>query len=410
MATQVAASAARKQPNAYIWKGLQRGKPTEGEIYADNIAMVRQKLQKRSIVVKSIRKKSQPLINFGNSVNPADVAMFTRQMSTMFKCGIPLVQGLELVADSSEKQAVKDLISRLQGEVSSGTSFSEALRNNPKTFDALYISLIDAGEQSGTLETMLERVALYKEKTETMKKRIKSALRYPLAVLGIALIVTVVLLIKVVPTFATTFASFGAELPKFTQLILDLSNYMRSNWYMLAGGAVGAFLLFKQAMKNQGFADKMDGVMLKLPIVGSILEESIIANFSRTLSIIFAAGVPLVDGLASVAAAANNAVYRDAILKMRENVTSGTALNITMQESRKFPALAVQMANIGEESGSLDTMLARVADHFEESVDDKVDNLSSLMEPLIMVVLGVLVGGLLIAMYMPIFSMGAVVQ
>lgn len=410
MATQVAARAARKQSNAYIWKGLQRGKPTEGEIYADNIAMVRQKLQKRSIVVKSIRKKSQPLINFGNSVNPADVAMFTRQMSTMFKCGIPLVQGLELVVNSSEKQAVKDLISRLQGEVSSGTSFSEALRNNPKTFDALYISLIAAGEQSGTLETMLERVALYKEKTESMKKRIKSALRYPLAVLGIALIVTVVLLIKVVPTFATTFASFGAELPKFTQLILDLSNYMQANWYVMAGGAVGAFLLFKQAMKNQGFADKMDGVMLKLPIVGSILEESIIANFSRTLSIIFAAGVPLVDGLASVAAAANNAVYRDAILKMRENVTSGTALNITMQESRKFPALAVQMANIGEESGSLDTMLARVADHFEESVDDKVDNLSSLMEPLIMVVLGVLVGGLLIAMYMPIFSMGAVVQ
>ena len=314
------------------------------------------------------------------------------------------------MADSSDKQAVKDLISRLQGEVSSGTSFSDALRNHPAAFDALYISLIDAGEQSGTLEIMLERVAMYKEKTESMKKRIKSALRYPLAVLGIALIVTVLMLVKVVPTFATTFAGFGAELPKFTQMVLDLSNYMQANWYVLAGAAVGAFLLFKRAMKNQGFADKMDSILLKLPIVGPILEESIIANFSRTLSIIFSAGVPLVDGLASVATAANNAVYRDAILKMRDNVTSGTALNITMQESRKFPALAVQMANIGEESGSLDTMLARVADHFEESVDDRVDNLAQLMEPLIMVVLGVLVGSLLIAMYMPIFSMGSVVQ
>ena len=325
----------------------------------------------------------------------------------MMRAGVPLIQSFEIVAEGSDSAGVKELMTDVRDTVAGGESFANAIRKHPKYFDDLFCELIAAGEQSGALETMLDRVATYKEKSESLKKKIKKAMTYPIAVLVIAAIVTVVLLVKVVPQFATTFAGFGAELPAFTLFVLGLSETMQANWWkMLIGiGLIG--IAFKEAKaRSKAFADGVDKFILKIPVLGAIQEQSAIARFARTLSTTFAAGVPLVDALDSVAGAAGNAVFRDASKQVKEDVTSGIALNVAMRQTDTFPSLAIQMTAIGEESGALDDMLDKVANFYEEAVDNLVDQLTALMEPFIMAVLGVLVGGLLIAMYLPIFSMG----
>lgn len=343
-------------------------------------------------------------------VVPADIAVFTRQLATMMKAGVPLVQSFEIVADGSDKPKMRDLIFDVRDNVSAGGGFAAALRNHPRQFDDLFCSLVESGETAGALETMLDRVATYKEKTEQLKAKIKKALTYPIAVLVVALVVTAILLIKVVPIFAETFSGFGADLPAFTLFVLGLSETMQEYWILVLLVICGGLVGFREArFRSEKFAYAVDAAMLKIPIIGIIIYNSIIARFARTLSTTFSAGVPIVDALESVAGAAGNRLYSDAIMKIRDEVMTGIQLQQAIKNRNMFPTLLQQMTAIGEESGALDEMLEKAATHYEEAVDNSVDNLTSLLEPLIMSVLGVLVGGLLIAMYMPIFQLGNVV-
>ena len=331
-------------------------------------------------------------------------------MATMMKAGVPLVQSFEIVADGLDNPNVRKLVMEIREDVAAGGGFAQALRKHPKYFDDLFCNLVEAGEQSGALETMLDRIATYKEKTEALKAKIKKALTYPIAVIVVAIIVTGILLVKVVPQFAETFSSFGADLPAFTLFVLNLSELAQNHWFKIILGAAAFVFLFKEAKKrfeSVGYA--IDRYILKVPVVGNILYLSIMARFARTLSTTFAAGVPLIDALTSVAGAAGNRIYRDAIIKIREDVSTGIQLNTAIRAQKMFPTLLIQMASIGEESGALDEMLEKVAVYYEEAVDNQVDSLTSLLEPMIMAVLGVLVGGLMIAMYMPIFQIGQVV-
>lgn len=393
----------------YVFKGRSRdGKVVEGEMAAASAAMAKAQLRKQGILPRTVRKKPKPL--FGQKkIKPANIATFTRQLATMTRAGVPLVQSFEIVAEGEENSSMKTLIERIHADVSSGTGFAAALRAHPKYFDNLFCSLIDAGEQSGTLETMLARVATYKEKTEALKRKIKKAMTYPSAVILVAIVVTGVLLIKVVPVFAETYDSFGGQLPAFTRLILSISELVQAWWLAVVAGAVAIGVAFSQArFRSPRFAALVDKLALKLPIVGGIFHDAVIARFSRTLSTTFAAGVPLIEALQSVAGAAGNAVYRDAINKVRDEVATGITLNTAMRGTGVFPVMLLQLTAIGEESGALDEMLSRAADHYEEAVDNAVDNLTTLLEPMIMAVLGVLVGGLLIGMYLPIFNLGNV--
>lgn len=393
----------------YVFKGRSRdGKVVEGEMAAASAAMAKAQLRKQGILPRTVRKKPKPL--FGQKkIKPANIATFTRQLATMTRAGVPLVQSFEIVAEGEENSSMKALIEKIHADVSSGTGFAAALRAHPKYFDNLFCSLIDAGEQSGTLETMLARVATYKEKTEALKRKIKKAMTYPSAVILVAIIVTGVLLIKVVPVFAETYDSFGGQLPAFTRLILNISELVQAWWLAVVAGAVAIGVAFSQArFRSPRFAALVDRLALKLPIVGNIFHDAVIARFSRTLSTTFAAGVPLIEALQSVAGAAGNAVYRDAINKVRDEVATGITLNTAMRGTGVFPVMLLQLTAIGEESGALDEMLSRAADHYEEAVDNAVDNLTTLLEPMIMAVLGVLVGGLLIGMYLPIFNLGNV--
>jgi type IV pilus assembly protein PilC len=336
--------------------------------------------------------------------------MLTRQMATMMKAGVPLVQSFDIVADGLENKGLQELVMTIRNEIASGTSFAGALRKHPKHFDDLYCNLVDSGEKAGALETMLDRIATYLEKTELLKKKVKKAMTYPIAVVIVAIVVTAILLVKVVPQFESLFQGFGAELPVFTQMVVRLSDWMQTWWFVVLLGIVGTIFLFKEAVgRSQKFSDLVDKYVLKLPVMGEILDKSAVAKFGRVLSTTFAAGVPLVDALDSVAGATGNAVYRDAIQRIKDEVSSGTQLQAAMRQQDVFPAMAVQLTAIGEESGNLDEMLEKVAEHYEAVVDDMVDNLTALMEPMIMSVLGVLVGGLIIAMYLPIFQMGQVV-
>ncbi len=393
----------------YVFKGRSRdGKVVEGEMAAASAAMAKAQLRKQGILPRTVRKKPKPL--FGQKkIKPANIATFTRQLATMTRAGVPLVQSFEIVAEGEENSSMKTLIEKIHADVSSGTGFAAALRAHPKYFDNLFCSLIDAGEQSGTLETMLARVATYKEKTEALKRKIKKAMTYPSAVILVAIVVTGVLLIKVVPVFAETYDSFGGQLPAFTRLILSISELVQAWWLAVVAGAVAIGIAFTQArFRSPRFAALVDKLALKLPIVGGIFHDAVIARFSRTLSTTFAAGVPLIEALQSVAGAAGNAVYRDAINKVRDEVATGITLNTAMRGTGVFPVMLLQLTAIGEESGALDEMLSRAADHYEEAVDNAVDNLTTLLEPMIMAVLGVLVGGLLIGMYLPIFNLGNV--
>lgn len=405
-----AAANKKKSPprHTFAWEGKDKaGKTVKGESIGPNIQTVKAQVRKQGVTTTKIKKKPAPR---GKPIKPADIALFTRQMATMMKAGVPLVQSFELVADGSDNANITKLINDVRDEVAAGGSFGGALRKHPKYFDDLFCSLVDAGEQAGALETMLDRVATYKEKTEALKAKIKKALTYPIAVLVVAFVVTAILLIKVVPVFAQTFESFGANLPAFTLFVLNLSILAQEYWLILFASVGGAAYVFGEAKRrSQKFSDQVDALTLKAPAVGQIIQKAVVARFARTLSTTFSAGVPLVDALNSVAGAAGNAVYRDAINNVRDSVTSGVQLNVALRQTGIFPTLLLQMTSIGEESGALDAMLEKAAIHYEAEVDDAVDNLTALLEPFIMSVLGILVGGLMIAMYMPIFQLGSVV-
>lgn len=400
-----------QQLQAFVWEGKDRkGNKTKGEISGSNLALVKAQLRKQGINADKVRKKPKPLFGGSKKITPFDIAMFTRQMATMMKAGVPLVQSFDIVTDGLENRGLKELVSSIRNDVAAGTSFAGALKRHPRHFDDLYCNLVDSGEKAGALEQMLDRIATYLEKTERLKKKVKKAMTYPIAVIVVAIVVTAILLVKVVPQFESLFSGFGAELPVFTQFIISISEWMQAWWFMVLLGLVGTIVVFKEAKtRSQKFSDALDKYMLRLPIVGEILDKSAVAKFGRVLSTTFASGVPLVDALDSVAGATGNAVYRDAIQKIKQSVSGGTQLQASMKESGVFPVMAIQLTAIGEESGNLDEMLEKVADHYEAVVDDMVDNLTALMEPMIMAVLGVLVGGLIIGMYLPIFQMGQVV-
>ena len=396
----------------FFWSGTDRnGRKSKGEVLATSAAIARVQLRKQGVVAKSVKKKSKPLFTFGaKKIKPADIAIFTRQLATMMKAGVPLVQAFDIVAEGTDHEKMRELIMTVRTDVSSGTGLAGALEKHPAHFDELFCSLVASGENSGTLEVMLDRVATYKEKTEALKAKIKKALTYPIAVIVVAIVVTGILLVKVVPQFAETFQSFGSDLPGFTLFVLRISDWVQSWWFIMLLGFFAAGYAFSQAKRrSKRFADGIDAVALKLPIIGSVVHDAVIARFSRTLSTTFAAGVPLVDALESTAGAAGNAIYAQGIRRIRDDVTSGTALAISIRTTGLFPTMLLQMTAIGEESGSLDDMLDKVADHYEAAVDNAVDSLSSLMEPMIMSILGVLVGGLMIAMYLPIFMLGSVI-
>jgi type IV pilus assembly protein PilC len=402
--------ATAQKTDVFVWQGTDKqGRKTRGELSSTSPALVKAQLRKQGIAAKTVKKKPKPLFGGGKkAIKPADIAIFTRQMATMLKAGVPLVQSFDIVAEGAGNPALQEMILEIKNDVSAGGGFAAACAKHPKYFDDLFCSLVDSGEQSGTLELMLDRVATYKEKTEALKAKIKKALTYPIAVIVVAVVVTAILLIKVVPQFATTFQSFGSDLPAFTKLVVSMSEWMQANWFFALAIVSGAVFAFQQArFRSKSFSDWVDARLLKIPVIGDIVFNSVIARFSRTLATTFGAGVPLVDALNSVAGAAGNAVYNKAIIQIRDDVTTGQTLYSSIRFTNLFPTMLLQMVSIGEESGSLDEMLDKVATHYEAAVDNAVDSLTALLEPMIMSVLGVLVGGLMVAMYLPIFMLGS---
>ena len=395
----------------FVWSGTDRnGRKSAGELLAASAAIARVQLRKQGVTTKILKRKPRTLFSLGGKpIKTADIGIFTRQLATMMKAGVPLVQAFDIVAEGTDHEGMRGLVPPRRADVASGTGLAATLAKHPVYFDDLFCALVASGENSGTLEVMLDRVATYKEKTEALKAKIKKALTYPIAVIAVAIVVTGVLLIKVVPQFAETFRGFGADLPGFTLFVLAISEWVQSWWFMMLLGLFSASYALSQAKRrNKRFADWLDSVSLKIPIIGNVVHDAVIARFSRTLSTTFAAGVPLVEALDSTAGAAGNAIYSKAIRRIREDVTTGTALAVAVRSTGLFPTMLLQMTAIGEESGSLDDMLGKVANHYEAAVDNAVDSLSSLMEPMIMSILGVLVGGLMVAMYMPIFMLGSV--
>jgi type IV pilus assembly protein PilC len=396
----------------FIWSGTDKsGRNSKGEIRAASPAMAKAQLRRQGIKPKKVKKKSKPLFGSGGkAIKPADIAIFTRQLATMLKAGVPLVQSFEIVAEGAEKPKLQELINTIRNDVAAGGGLAPSLAKHPRMFDELFCSLVASGEDSGTLEVMLDRVATYKEKTEQLKAKIKKALTYPTAVVVVAIVVTGILLVKVVPQFAETFRSFGSDLPAFTLFVLTISNFVQKWWFVILLIIIAAVFVFREAkLRSVKFSEFLDRLILRLPIFGGIVHDSVIARFSRTLATTFAAGVPLVDALESTAGAAGNSVYAKAIRQIKDDVTTGSTLYSSTKATGLFPNMLLQMMSIGEESGSLDEMLDKVANHYEEAVDNAVDSLSSLMEPMIMAILGVLVGGLMIAMYLPIFMLGSVI-
>lgn len=395
----------------FSWEGIDRkGTKTRGELDGHNIALVKAQLRKQGINPTKVRKKPVSLFSMQKKIKPLDIAFFSRQMATMLKAGVPLLQAFDIIIEGAEKPSMQVLVNFLKQEVAAGNSFATALRQKPEYFDDLYCSLVEAGEQAGALETLLDRVATYKEKTEALKAKIKKAMTYPIAVMVVAVIVTGILLIKVVPQFQAVFAGFGAELPAFTLLVIGISEIVQKWWLVIVGLMIGGGFLFKRAYKqSQKVRDNVDRFLLKMPLIGTLIYKSSVARYARTLATTFAAGVPLVEALDSVAGATGNVIFRNAVNKVKQDVSTGMQLNFSMRTTGVFPSLAIQMTAIGEESGALDGMLDKVATFYEDEVDNMVDSLTSLMEPMIMAVLGVIVGGLVLAMYLPIFKLGNVV-
>ena len=389
----------------------RRGQNVKGELTAKSLELARAQLRKQGIIVQDVRQKPKPLFEMKKSIKALDIAIFVRQLATMMKAGVPLTQSFEIVADSLENPSMKELVLKIKADIEAGSNFATALRKHPKYFDDLFCSLVESGEQSGALETMLERVATYKEKSELLKAKIKKAMKYPIAVIIVAIIVTAILLIKVVPVFADMFAGFGAELPAFTQFVVNMSNWM-VKYYLLFFIVLAILAVsFTQAkLRSQKFRNFLDKLALKLPIFGDIVYKSIIARFCRTLSTTFAAGVPLIDALDSTAGATNNIVFYEATQRIKEDVATGQQMQFAIRSTNLFPSMVIQMVGIGEEAGSLEEMLDKAATYYENEVDNAVDGLTSLMEPMIMAFLGIVIGGLVIAMYLPIFQMGSVVS
>lgn len=395
----------------FLWEGTDRnGKKIKGKSMASNEAAVRTDLRRQGVVPSKIRKQSKGLFSGAAAITTTDIAIFSRQLATMLSAGIPLVQSFDIVGSGHENASMQKLIFAVKADVEGGSALAEALAKHPLYFDDLFVNLVEAGEQAGALETLLDKIATYKEKTEAIKKKIKKALTYPGAVLVVAFVVTIILLIFVIPAFEDLFQGFGADLPAFTRMVIDLSEFVRDRGWLLAMAAsatVFTFFYFKK--RSRPMRHFLDRLALKAPIIGPIIQKASIARYARTLSTMFSAGVPLVEALESVSGATGNIVYEIGVLQIRDEVATGQRLQQAMENTDLFPNMVIQMIAVGEESGSLDEMSSKVADFYEEDVDNAVDNLSSLLEPMIMSILGVLVGGLVVAMYLPIFKMGSVI-
>jgi type IV pilus assembly protein PilC len=404
------AAAAGKKETQFLWEGKdKRGNKVRGKSLAANEATLRADLRRQGVAATRVKTQSGRF-GGGGKVNALDIAVFSRQLATMMSAGIPMVQAFEIIGNGHEKPAMQKLVLDIKANIEGGSTLHESLAKFPLYFDDLFVNLVEAGEQAGALESLLDKIATYKEKTEALKKKIKKALFYPMAVLAVAIIVSAVLLIFVIPQFESLFKGFGADLPAFTQMVVNLSRWVQhSGWMLLIMivGSVYAFLYFKKRSRNM--RRFLDRALLKFPIIGPILVKAAIARFSRTLSTMFAAGVPLVEAMQSVAGATGNIVYEEATLRMKDEIATGQRLQRAMENTGLFPNMVVQMIAVGEESGSLDTMSSKVAEFYEAEVDNAVDSMSALMEPVIMAVLGVLVGGMVIAMYLPIFKLGSVV-
>jgi type IV pilus assembly protein PilC len=404
------AQVASAQQFPFVWEGTdKRGKRIKGKMLAASEAAVKADLRKQGVVAKRVRKQSQ-LFKSGKKITSEDIALFARQLATMLQAGIPMVQCFDIIGNGHDKPSMQKLVLAVKSDVEAGTTLHEALAKHPLYFDDLFVNLVEAGEHAGALETLLDKVAVYKEKTEALKKKIKKALFYPAAVLAVAIIVTLILLIFVIPQFESLFKGFGADLPAFTQMVIDLSRFVQSQgWWMGVLAGVAGYLFFYMKKRSRPMRRALDRLLLKAPVIGPIMVKAAIARYSRTLSTMFAAGVPLVEALTSVAGATGNIVYEEATLRIRDEVSTGQRLQRSMESTGLFPNMVIQMIAVGEESGSLDQMAAKVADFYEADVDAAVDAMSSLLEPLIMAILGVLVGGLVIAMYLPIFKLGAAI-
>ncbi len=413
MATTKAKKKKKQQrPPEFLWEGVdRRGQKVKGDLRAASVALARADLRRQGVNPLKVRKKPQPLFGTGKQqITAADISVFSRQLATMMAAGVPLVQSFDIVGRGHDNPSMQELLLTIKGDIESGTSMAGALRKFPVYFDDLVCNLVAAGEQAGVLDVLLDKIATYKEKTESIKGKIKKAMFYPAAVILVAIIVTVVIMLFVIPQFKELFSSFGADLPAFTLLVIAISDFMREFWWLMAIGlTILVYAIVAAFKRSKRFRDAVDRTALHLPVLGPILHKAAVARFARTLSTMFAAGVPLVDALDSVSGATGSVVYADAVNKMREEVATGQSLQLAMRQASLFPHMVIQMTAIGEESGALDSMLGKAADFYEEQVDNAVDALSSLLEPLIMVVIGGLVGSLVVAMYLPIFKLAAVV-
>ncbi|EWH10045.1 type IV pilus biogenesis protein PilC [Catenovulum agarivorans DS-2] len=401
------------EQDIFIWQGVnRRGLKVNGELPAESIKAARDTLKQQGINPTKLKKKPKPLFGGGaKKITAKDIAVMTRQLATMLSAGVPLVQSVELISKGNENANMRRLLMEVGLGIQSGTPLNEVLRQHPKYFDDLYCDLVMAGEQSGALEGIYDRIATYKEKSEALKSKIKKAMTYPIAVLSIASIVTIILLIFVVPQFQEIFASFGAELPAFTLMVIGMSETLQAHGPKIAVAvAIGIFVFVRSYKNSRKLRDKVDAYLLKMPIFGMILNKASLARFARTLATTFAAGVPLIEALDSAAGASGNAVYRNAIMNIKAEVSAGMQMNIAMRNTKLFPDMVIQMVQIGEESGAIDDMLNKVATVYEQEVDDAVDGLSALIEPMIMAFLGVVIGGLIVAMYLPIFQLGKIVS
>ena len=401
------AKAAAKQ-FTFLYEGTDKtGKKVKGQLLAGGETMVRDVLRRQGVVVQKIKKQGR-LAGAGKKITEKDIALFTRQLATMMKAGVPLLQAFDITARSHANPSVQKLLGEIKADIETGSGLSQSFRKHPKYFDGLFCNLVAAGEQAGIMDTVLDRLAMYKEKMLAIKGKIKSALMYPMIVIVVAFVITAGIMLFVIPEFKELFTSSGGELPALTQMVMDFSDLFVNYWWIIFGSIGAVVMAFVQAVKRSpAFSAKVDALVLKLPVFGMIIEKATIARWARTFSSLFAAGVPMVEALDSVAGASGNAVYYDATIKIKGEVATGASLTASLQEAKIFPNMLIQMVSIGEESGSLDSMLGKVADFYEREVDEAVDNLSSLMEPMIMVVLGTLIGGIVVAMYLPIFKMGS---
>lgn len=401
---------ARKGINEFVfeWEGKDRiGKATRGEIRAAGENQAQAALRRQGVTVQKIKKKRMVS---AKRIKPKDIAIFTRQLATMMKAGVPLLQAFDIVGRGNPNPSVTKLLNDIRMDVETGTSLSAAFRKHPLYFNALYCNLVEAGEQAGILEDLLDRLAVYMEKTEAIKSKVKSALMYPTAVIVVAFVVVAVIMIFVIPAFKEVFSSFGADLPAPTMAVIAMSEFFVAYWWLIFGGLGGGLYFFFQAwQRNEKVQRFMDRVLLKMPVFGTLVEKSVVARWTRTMSTMFAAGVPLVEALDSVGGASGNSLYADATKKIQEEVSTGTSLTMAMTNAQIFPSMVLQMSAIGEESGSIDHMLGKAADFYEAEVDDMVAGLSSLMEPIIIVILGTVIGGIVVSMYLPIFKLGQVV-